>query len=113
MRLHITLFVIVACLIQAGCRSGGNPPGTLDRDTYLSVYCDLLQESLRGRNAGADPRTAKANAEAVLTKRGVTRAEFDSTTHWFNADVGRWKGFFDDAARELERRELQPHQPTR
>ena len=107
MRLSILLF---ACFVAAGCQIREKPPGTLDRETYLAAYCDLLQESLRGKNSGADPRTAIQNGENVLAKRGVTRAQFDSTTGWYNADVRRWKLFFDDAAKELELRELaQPH----
>jgi hypothetical protein len=94
------------CLLMTGCRIGRNPQGTLDRQPYMAVYCDLIQESLRGKNAGTDPRTAMQNAERVLANHGTTRAEFDSTTRWYNADVTRWKLFFDDAAKELESREL-------
>ncbi len=110
MRLSIVLFV---CCVAAGCQKGKNPPGTLERETYLATYCDLLQESMRGKNSGADPRTAIQNGENALAKRGVTRAQFDSTTGWYNADVRRWKLFFDDAAKELELRELAQPQPTR
>lgn len=53
------------------------------------------------------------NGEKVLAKRGVTRAQFDSTTGWYNADVRRWKRFFDDAAKELELRELAEPKPAR
>lgn len=114
MRPLVAIIVLTLSTVAGtGCRSSKNPAGTLDRETYLTVYCDLLQESLRGRNAGADPRTAKQNAESVLAKHGVSRAEFDSTTRWFNQDVARWRGFFEDAAKELERRELHPPQPTR
>ena len=84
MRLSLLLF---ACFVAAGCQIGGKPSGTLDRETYLAAYCDLLQESLRGKNSGADPRTAIQNGENALAKRGVTRAQFDSTTGWYNADV--------------------------
>jgi len=110
MRLSILLF---ACFLAAGCQMGKKPSGTLERDTYVAVYCDLLQESLRGKNSGADPRTAMQNGEKVLAKRGVTRGQFDSTTGWYNADVRRWKRFFDDAAKELELRELAEPKPAR
>jgi hypothetical protein len=105
--------LLSAALLAAGCQIDKEPPGTLGRETYLAVYCDFLQESLRGKNTGADPRTALHNGETVLAKRGVTRAEFDSTTGWYNADVRRWKHFFDDAAKELELRELAPPHPAR
>jgi len=110
MRLSILLF---ACLLAAGCHKGTNHSGVLDRQTYLAVYCDLLQESVRGKNSGADPRTAIQNGEKVLAARGVTQAQFDSTTGWYNADVRRWKHFFDDAAKELELRELAEPKPAR
>jgi hypothetical protein len=113
MRTSKALATLLACALIAGCQIGKNPTGTLDRETFLAVYCDLLQESLRGRNVGADPRTAKQNAEVVLAKRGVSRAQFDSTTSWYNADVKRWKGFFDDVAKELENRELHPETQLR
>ena len=103
MRLSLLLF---ACFLSAGCQTDKRPTGTLERNTYLAAYCDLLQESLRGKNSGADPRTAIRNGGDVLARRGVTRAQFDSTTAWYNADVRRWKHFFDDAAKELELREL-------
>ncbi len=103
MRILATCFI---CLLMSACRVGREPDGTLDRESYLAVYCDLIQESLRGKNAGTDPRTAMQNAERVLATHGTTRAEFDSTTRWYNADVNRWKLFFDDAAKELESREL-------
>lgn len=98
--------IVLACLLLAGCRSGPTSEIPLERGKFLAVYCDLLQESLRNRNTGADPRTAMANADRILEKHGVTRAQFDSTTSWYNADVRRWKYFFDDAAKELEAREI-------
>jgi hypothetical protein len=105
MRLSI---ILALCLLSAGCHSGKQPKGTLDRATYLNVYCDLMQESLRSQNSSADPKTALRNADSVFARRGVTRADFDSTTHWYNADINRWKGFFDDVAKELDARELHP-----
>jgi hypothetical protein len=105
-------FFLIACLVVAGCNSDAPPKGTLDRATFLNVYCDLIQESLRSNNSGADPQTAKQNADGVFAHRGVTRGEFDSTTHWYNADVRRWKGFFDDVAKELETRETRPAAST-
>jgi len=113
MRTSIALIIVLASVLFTGCPMSKNPTGTLDRETYLAVYCDLVQESLRGRNVGADPRTASRNAEVVLSKRGITRAQFDSTTSWYNEDVRRWKGFFDDVAKELEYRELHPEPQPR
>jgi hypothetical protein len=113
MRISPWLTTTLAAILLTGCQMGKEPSDTLNRETYLAVYCDLLQESLRSRNVGADPRTAKQNTEAVLAKRGVTRAQFDSTTSWYNKDVHRWKGFFDDVAKELEYRELHPDAQTR
>jgi hypothetical protein len=102
--------ILLVCLLAAGCQPSTPPAGTIERQKFISIYCDLLQESVRSRNSGADLKTAKDNADSILARNGVTRAEFDSTTHWFNADVRRWRSFFDDAAKELENRELHPAQ---
>ena len=108
--MRLTCIVIVSLLI-AGCRPSSGTTGVLDRSTYLQVYCDLVQESLRSKNSGADPKTASSNADRIFQKHAVTRAQFDSTTNWFNADVRRWQGFYDEAAKELEMRELRPPAP--
>jgi hypothetical protein len=108
-----TSVLLLVCVLAVGCHSSGQPAGTISREKYLAVYCDLMQEALRSRNSGADPRTARQNADSIFARRGTTRAEFDSTTHWFNADVRRWKSFFDEAAKELEARESLPVQPPR
>jgi len=100
--------LLLICLLITGCQRNAQPPGTIERQKFITVYCDLLQESVRSKNSGADPKTAESNADSILARNGVTRAEFDSTTHWFNADVRRWRSFFDEAARELENRELHP-----
>jgi hypothetical protein len=104
-------FVVIAGLLIVGCRPSTGATAILERATYLQVYCDLVQESLRSKNSGADPKTASSNAERIFQKHAVTRAQFDSTTNWYNADVRRWKGFYDDAAKELELRELRPPTP--
>jgi hypothetical protein len=100
--------ILILCLLMAGCHQNIQPAGTIERQKFITIYCDLLQESVRSRNSGADPKTAEANADSILARNGVTRAEFDSTTRWFNADVRRWRNFFDEAAKELESRDLHP-----
>jgi hypothetical protein len=103
-----TLLLIISCLSILGCHTTQDRPGIADRDVYLKTYCDLVQESLRSKNSNADPRTAAANVVGIYRKYGITRSQFDSTTKWFNNDVRRWKSFFDDAAKEIELRELNP-----
>ena len=98
--------IVVTCLLLAGCHARPTSETPLAREKFLAVYCDLLQESLRSKNSNANPQTAMENADRILEKHGVTRAQFDTTTGWYNADVRRWKSFFDDAAKELETREL-------
>lgn len=78
----------------------------LPRERFVAVYCDLLQEVQRSRNAGSDPSTAEKNVAEVLNRAGVSKADFEETARWYNIDIQRWKTFNEDVTRELERREV-------
>ena len=92
--------------------TGDSTREVLPREKFVSVYCDLLQEVQRSRNVGTDPATAGNNVAEVLNRAGVSREEFEETTRWYNVDVQRWKTFYEDVTRELERREV-PMPPPR
>lgn len=96
----------ILCLVWlVSCGSDKRPSGVLEEAPFATAYCDLLQESLRSRNSGADPPTALANADTVLKRAGISREAFEATFLWYNQDVTRWKSFMEEVTRELERRE--------
>ncbi len=105
MRRLAPLFPLIFLL---SCQFGPRPAGVLDQDRFVVVYCDMLQESLRSRNAKADAHTSAGNAAAVLDRTGISRDTYEATVRWYNEDVSRWKRFMDEVAQELERRESTP-----
>jgi len=105
-------FLILPLFLLFSCHNGDSSRERLPREKFVSVYCDLLQEVQRSRNAGSDPATAEKNAADVLGRAGVLREDFEETTRWYNADAQRWKAFHEDVTRELERREV-PIPPPR
>ena len=106
---RILLILCLFCLVS--CQSDKRPAGILDEAPFVSAYCDLLQESQRSRNSGADPITAQANAATVLEHAGISREVFESTYLWYNEDITRWKTFMQEVTRVLERRESSPTPP--
>jgi hypothetical protein len=106
------LSVIIPLLFLFSCHKGDSARETLPREKFVSVYCDLLQEVQRSKNVGADPSTAEKNVAEVLHRAGVSKEDFEETARWYNADIERWKTFYEDVTRELERREV-PMPPLR
>ncbi len=104
--------VILPLIFLFSCHNSDSPREMLHRKMFVSVYCDLLQEVQRSRNAGTDPATAERNVAEVLKKAGISKEEYTETTRWYNADAQRWKSFFEEVTRELERREV-PTPPPR
>jgi hypothetical protein len=100
------LFVIMPLFFLFSCHTGDSAREALPREKFVSVYCDLLQEVQRSRNVGTDPSTAGKNVAEVLNRAGVTKEDFEETARWYNIDTQRWKTFFEDVTRELERREV-------
>ena len=101
-----SLFVIIPLFFLYSCHTGNSAREVLPREKFVSVYCDLLQEVQRSRNVGTDPSTAEKNVAEVLSRAGVTKEDFEETTRWYNIDIQRWKTFYEDVTRELERREV-------
>lgn len=100
------LFVVIPLLFLFSCHTGDSAREMLPRERFVAVYCDLLQEVQRSRNAGSDPSTAEKNVAEVLNRAGVSKADFEETARWYNIDIQRWKTFNEDVTRELERREV-------
>jgi hypothetical protein len=103
-----TFYSILLTFLLISCRSGGPPAGALNEERFVSVYCDLLEASLRSRNTKADSATAAGNASEALEKAGVSREAFQLTRQWYDQDVDRWKTFMEKVTVELERREMKP-----
>lgn len=101
-------YSILLAFLLISCKSGGPPAGALDEEQFVSAYCDLLEASLRSRNAHADSTTAAGNASAALNNAGISREAFELTRQWYDQDVNRWKTFMDRVTAELERREMKP-----
>ena len=104
--------VLIPLFFFFSCHRGDSAREVLPREKFVSVYCDLLQEVQRSRNVGTDPATAEQNVAEVLNRAGVSKQDFEETTRWYNVDVQRWKTFYEDVTRELERREV-PMPPPR
>jgi hypothetical protein len=106
------LFVIIPLFFIFSCHRGDSAREALPREKFVAIYCDLLQEVQRSRNAGTDPATAEKNVAELLNRAGIPREDFDQTTRWYNTDPQRWKTFYEEVTRELERREV-PMPPPR
>ena len=103
-----TFCPILITFLLVSCNSATPPEGALTEQQFLTVYCDLLEASLRSRNTQADSSTSAQNAATALEKAGVTREAFDRTRGWYDAHPDEWKSFMEKVSVELEQREMKP-----
>jgi hypothetical protein len=69
-----------------------------------ALYADMLDAAVEARRAHLDSTAAGARTDSVLAAYGTSRQEFLSTLEWYNADVGRWKPFWEEVVRVLDER---------
>ncbi len=94
--------VLVALTIASCTRQPGSAP--LDRSEFAAVYTDVTVSLWKARRAGADTTVLSRITDSVLALHNTTREQYLATLRWFNEDVERWKGFYDEVSTDLEER---------
>jgi hypothetical protein len=92
------LLPLAACLLAASC---GRHEGSrvLGESEFASVYTRLVRGGSSVREVGSDTALARGRAAEILRASGVSREEVEATVRWYNDDVTRWKGFYDEVMR--------------
>ncbi len=91
---HI-IVLLAAALLLASCgrQAGGR---VLDERQFATLYVQLTRAGVSVRDMASDSATARRKADEVLRRAGVSRRDVETTVRWYNEDVTRWRGFFDD-----------------
>ncbi len=76
----------------------------LDRHTFAEAYADVTASVWAAKRVTSDTTRLAGVADSVLTSRGITREQYQKTFEWYNADVERWRNFYDDVTKILEER---------
>ena len=97
------VYLLVFLPLMLSCSTGPRAR-VLTPDRFVTIYVDLLESSITKSNVPVDSAAMADSAQAILARDGTSRAEFDSTVAWYNADVRRWRPFYEDVSREIERR---------
>ena len=97
----ITLLLILSL---AGCSGLTRETTPLDRQTFVAVYADLEATLWSSMRASADAIVLGHAADSVFADHHISRDQYLATIRWYNKDLVRWKGFFDDVGKKLEER---------
>ena len=93
-----------ALLTLTGCTLMHRESTPLERQTFIAVYVDLQTALWSAMRTTADTVVLGVVADSVFARNHVSRDQYRATVRWYNEDVVRWKGFFDDVAKALEER---------
>ncbi len=91
---HWLLALAVAALLAGSCNRG--EPRPLDQRQFAQLYVQLTRAGVSVRDLASDTLAARRRADEVLRRAGVSRQEVEATVRWYNEDVTRWKGLFDE-----------------
>ena len=97
---HILLLLFT--ITMTSCEVQRETTHVIEPKKFAAIYAELLEAAVRTRQSGTDSVSAAKNTEAVLARSETTREEFQVTVHWYNADVRRWKPFFEEVVKKLE-----------
>ncbi|HEX9006380.1 MAG TPA: hypothetical protein VF889_03730 [Bacteroidota bacterium] len=95
---HWLLSLAVAALLAGSCSPRGEPR-PLDQEQFARLYVQLTRAGVSVRDLASDTLAARRRADDVLRRAGVSRSEVEATVRWYNEDVTRWKGLFDEVMR--------------
>jgi len=95
---------LVLPLLVAGCIRPGQEPAPLERQTFVAVYADLEATLWKTTRGTSDTIALGRAADSIFAEHHVTRAQYLATLQWYDEDLGRWKGFYDEAGKILEER---------
>lgn len=104
-------FVVLSLTVSfsaEGCFHRQSEGKRLTTAQFAQLYADLLAQGEASRQAGHDTVFARAEADSVMRRAGVSGDQYRATVEWLNEDPARWKEVGDEASRILEKRE-----PTR
>jgi hypothetical protein len=94
-RALVLLLPLGALLAFSSC-THPQQPRRLGEKEFASLYLQLVKAGASVREIGGDTSQAHRKAEEVLRSAGVSKEEVDATVRWYNADVTRWKGLYEE-----------------
>jgi hypothetical protein len=98
------LLFLLFLLPLPGCVRDGGDQAAPPAEKTAQVLAALIETASKNREAGRDPRSARAAADSVLKSESMTREEFRAAVRALNRDVSRWRPVSEEASRVLEGR---------
>jgi len=96
--------IALPALLLAACTPARHEPAPLERQSFVSVYADLEATLWRAMRTTSDTLALGRVADSVLADHHVSRPQYLATVEWYNEDLNRWRGFYDEAGKILEER---------
>jgi hypothetical protein len=100
--LHRTL--LTAVVLIAGCTPGKLGSGPMDLHAFAEVYVDVTASVWAAKRTTSDTTVLAHVADSVIATHAITIGQYRKTFAWYNADVERWRGFYDEATKIFEER---------
>ena len=100
--LHRTL--LIAVVLITGCTPGKLGGGPMDQHSFAEVYVDITASVWAAKRTTSDTTVLAHVADSVIATHGITVEQYRKTFAWYNADVERWRSFYDEATKIFEER---------
>lgn len=84
-----TALILGLILLSSGCSP--TPGKRISEGKFAQLYADLIVVGQKSYTQGWDRTRSQAEADSLLARAGVTRADYQATLEWLNADIERWK----------------------
>ena len=100
--LRIIRQIMVASALLASCSLVHRENRVLEPQEFIPLYGDLSRAAFASKKVGLDSAATAQRLDSIMATHGVTRNQVTKTLEWYNADVRRWKPFFDSLLVGLE-----------
>lgn len=101
MKTHILL--LSACsLLLLSCGDSHPSEGVIPRERFVRLYADVLIAKEIAVLAHEDSLTASGRVDSLCRNYQVTRGQYETTLHYFRAELPRWKLLYEDVAKRLD-----------
>ncbi len=96
------MIILLCSLIAGSCSLFSRRHQVLTPAQFAPVYTDLAVATFSAKKAGLDSANTAHRIDSILTRYDVTPEQLQASLDWYNADVRRWKPFFDSLMQRLD-----------
>lgn len=103
-KLDLCRTLLLAVALMAGCTPGKPGSGPVNQHSFAEVYVDMTASVWAAKRTTSDTTVLAHVADSVIATHGITVEQYRKTFAWYNADVERWRSFYDEATKIFEER---------